>query len=154
MVKQDYLELTFMIERLHRRFLDVIKVEMTRLGYRDITAVQALILVNIGGEEVLVRDLVERRYYQGSNMSYNIRKLVDYGYLDQERAEHDKRSVRVRLTEKGGALVTRLHDMEDRHHTALLDRMDEPQVDLCLGLLRELERVWDDAVTFPATQRP
>ena len=84
-----YVDLAKTIERLHRRFLDVVRAELTRLGYRDLTAVQAMLLTNIGDEEIVIRDLIERGYYQGSNVSYNMKKLVDGGYIEQQRAEHD-----------------------------------------------------------------
>jgi len=100
-VSKEYIDLTLLIERLHRRFLDVLRTELKRIGIRDINGVQALILANIGDDEIIIRDLIERGYYQGSNVSYNIKKLTDYGYLDQERALHDKRSITVKLTEKG-----------------------------------------------------
>ena len=91
-MSKQYIELTLLIERLHRRFLDVLRTELKGIGVRDINGVQALILTNIGEDEVVIRDLIERGYYQGSNISYNIKKLTDYGYLAQERAQHDKRS--------------------------------------------------------------
>ena len=100
-MSKEYIDLTLLIERLHRRFLDVLRTELKRIGIRDINGVQALILANIGDDEIIIRDLIERGYYQGSNVSYNIKKLTDYGYLDQERALHDKRSITVKLTEKG-----------------------------------------------------
>ena len=97
-VKKQYFELTRLIERLHRLFVDVLKAELNRIGVRDINGVQALLLSNIGDQEISIRDLVERGYYLGSNVSYNIKKLCDLGYLVQERSAHDKRSVNVRLT--------------------------------------------------------
>ena len=86
LVSHDYIELTLLIERLHRRFLDVLRIELKSIGVRDINGVQALMLTNIGDGEIIIRDLIERGYYQGSNVSYNIKKLTDYGYLSQERA--------------------------------------------------------------------
>ena len=70
-----------MIERLHRQFIDVLKAELNRTGVRDINGVQALLLTNIGNQQISIRDLVERGYYMGSNVSYNIKKLIDLGYL-------------------------------------------------------------------------
>ena len=81
-VTKQYVELTRLIERLHRRFLDVLRAELNRLGVKNINAVQALLLANISDEEIVIRDLVERGYYQGSNVSYNIKKLTDLGYLE------------------------------------------------------------------------
>ena len=78
-VSKEYIQLTLLIERLHRRFLDVLRTELKRIGVRDINGVQALVLANIGDEEIVIRDLVERGYYQGSNVSCNNKKLTDYG---------------------------------------------------------------------------
>jgi len=80
--------------------LDVVRMELKKKGIRDLSGVQAMILAHINEKEIVVRDLVERGYYQGSNVSYNVRKLTELGYLEQRRAEHDKRSVIIRLTDK------------------------------------------------------
>ena len=82
------------IERLHRHYLDVLRTELRRLGIEEINAVQALLLANIGTEEVVIRDLKDRGYYHGSNVSYNIKKLTDLGYIGQERCSHDRRAIR------------------------------------------------------------
>ncbi|MCH7958105.1 MAG: MarR family transcriptional regulator, partial [Proteobacteria bacterium] len=47
-MKKEYIELTRLIERLHRRFLDVLRAELNRMSIKDINAVQALLLANIG----------------------------------------------------------------------------------------------------------
>ena len=145
-VKSEYLELTRLIERLHRRFLDVLRTELNRLGIKDVNPVQALLLVNVGGEEIVIRDLIERGYYQGSNVSYNIKKLTEAGYLEQERSPHDRRSVTVRLTAKALAVVKSIGDLEDRQSTALADEMDAPEVKASSRSLRRLERTWTDYI--------
>ena len=66
-----------MVERLHRLLLDVVKDEFERLGIIDINSVQALLLFNIGDNEVTAGELKSRGYYQGSNVSCNLKKLVD-----------------------------------------------------------------------------
>ncbi len=99
-VTHDYRDLTHLVERLHRRLLDVVRAELTRAGIHDLNGVQALLLTNVGEEEIAVRDLVERGYYLGSNVSYNIRKLTELGYLKQKPTRHDKRSVTVIPTDK------------------------------------------------------
>lgn len=99
-MKQSYLETIRLIERLHRRFLDVIKTELDRLGVEDINNVQTLILFNINEEQLTVGELTARGYYLGSNVSYNVKKLVENGYLQQERSPHDRRMTRVRLSER------------------------------------------------------
>src|SRR5436189_4440354 len=96
LVKDKYLQTTRLIERLHRRFLDVIKSELDRLGIEDINNVQTLILYNIGNENLTIGELTNRGYYLGSNVSYNIKKLVESEYLVQERSPHDKRSIKVK----------------------------------------------------------
>ena len=92
-----------MVERLHRLLLDVVKDEFERLGIIDINSVQALLLFNIGDNEVTAGELKTRGYYQGSNVSYNLKKLVEYGYMHHQKCDVDRRAVRVRLTEKGHA---------------------------------------------------
>ncbi|HOT83197.1 MAG TPA: MarR family transcriptional regulator, partial [Candidatus Defluviicoccus seviourii] len=113
-MKKEYLEFTRLIERLHRRFLDLLRAELNHLSIRDINSVQALLLANIGEEQIAIRDLVERGYYQGSNVSYNIKKLAEMGYLEQERSAHDRRSVSIRLTTKAMNVVERIRELEQR----------------------------------------
>lgn len=144
-----YLELTHLIERLHRRFLDVLRTELNRLGVRDINGVQALLLANIGEEEIVIRDLVERGYYQGSNVSYNIKKLVDYGYLEQERTPHDKRSVSIKLTEKAIGIVVKIRQLEVQNAESFAQRQQiENETETVLESLRRLERVWADYINY------
>jgi len=148
-MKKDYLELTRLIERLHRRFLDVLRAELGRMGVKELNAVQALLLSNIGAEEIAIRDLIERGYYQGSNVSYNIKKLTDMGYLEQERSQHDRRSVTVRLTAKALEVVERVHKLEDINAEAVtksgLAGEDLTQAGECL---RKIERTWADYIRY------
>ncbi|HKL61947.1 MAG TPA: helix-turn-helix domain-containing protein, partial [Woeseiaceae bacterium] len=80
-----YLEALALVERLHRLLLDVIKDEFERVGVLEINAVQALLLFNIGDNEVTAGELKTRGYYQGSNVSYNLKKLVETGYMHHQR---------------------------------------------------------------------
>jgi len=148
-VKEQYLELTRLIERLHRYFLDVLRTELNRMGNKDINAVQALLLANIGEEEIVIRDLVERGYYQGSNVSYNIKKLVDMGYLEQERSTQDRRSVRVRLTEKAMEVVKGIREMEERNAAAFEKQdLNGDEVEKICHSLRRLESTWTDYIRY------
>ena len=148
-MKKEYLELTRLIERLHRRFLDVLRTELTRLGIKDINGVQALLLANIGEEEIVIRDLVERGYYQGSNVSYNIKKLVEMGYLDQERSAHDRRSVSIKLTEKALTVVKSVREMEERNAAALADHdLAGGKIEEACNSLRQVERIWTDYIHY------
>jgi DNA-binding MarR family transcriptional regulator len=148
-VKTEYLELTRSIERLHRRFLDVLRAELNRIGSRDINGVQVLLLANIGEEEIAIRDLIERGYYQGSNVSYNIKKLAEMGYLTQRRSDHDRRSVTVALTEKAKHLVQRIRDLEDRIADQLGGlELGTEQIGSVCQALRGVERTWTDYIHF------
>ena len=111
-----------LIERLHRQFLDVVKAELDGQRISDINNVQALILFNIGQDELTVGELTQRGYYLGSNVSHNVKKMVEHGYLTQEGSEHDRRSVRVRPSEKGQALWDRMDAMFQSHKSPLEDR--------------------------------
>ena len=101
-----YLEVISLVERLHRQFLEVVKLELEGLRVHDINNVQAMMLFNIGDAEMTVGELTLRGCYLGSNVSYNVKKMVENGYLEHERSVHDRRSIHVRLTEKGADCAT------------------------------------------------
>src|SRR4029078_4141328 len=100
-LKGRYLVSLKLIERLHRLLLDFIKDGFDRLVRSAVNSVQALLLYNIGDAELTAGELTSRGYYLGSNVSYNLNKLVDAGYIHHRRSTTDRRSVRVRLTDKG-----------------------------------------------------
>ena len=139
-----------MVERLHRLLLDVIKDEFERLGILDINAVQALLLFNIGEHEVTAGELKTRGYYQGSNVSYNLKKLVDMGYMHHQRCEIDRRSVRVRLTERGrhirevvALLFARHAEGLERNGVLGIDGLDRVN-----HSLKRIERYWTDQIRY------
>ena len=113
-VKHRYVEALTLIERLHRRLLDVIKDEFERQGDPEVNAVQALLLFNIGDAELTAGELKTRGHYQGSNVSYNLKKLVEAGYVNHERSTSDKRSVRVRLTPRGQEIRRKVDALYNR----------------------------------------
>lgn len=147
MVKDVYIESILLVERLHRRFLDVIKTELDRLKIDDINNVQTLILYNISGEQLTVGELTNRGYYLGSNVSYNVKKLVENKYLIQEKAPHDKRSTRIRLSDKGLKLCEVIDALYQRHVDAL--KTGEPAIEELSEInntLHKLERFWTDYI--------
>ena len=114
-IQPHYLEALTLVERLHRRLLDVIKDEFDRKGRADINAVQALLLFNIGDKELTAGELRTRGYYLGSNVSYNLKKLVEMGFLDHQRSRVDRRSVRIKLTEKGREVRETVRALYEKH---------------------------------------
>lgn len=145
-MKQVYTESILLIERLHRRFLDVVKTELDRLRIDDINNVQTLILYNISNEQLTIGELTNRGYYLGSNVSYNVKKLVENGYLVQERAPHDKRSTRIKLSDKGLALCTRIDELYQRNIELLSKEMDEKALSGLNATLSQLERFWSEYI--------
>lgn len=145
-----YLDSLALVERLHRLLLDVIKDEFERLGLIEINAVQALLLFNIGTNEVTAGELKSRGYYQGSNVSYNLKKLVETGYMHHQRCEIDRRSVRVRLTPKGQELRQAVSDLFARHSRSLeaKDILSLEALETTNGQLRRLERFWTDQIRY------
>ncbi|MDX1974207.1 MAG: winged helix DNA-binding protein [Rickettsiales bacterium] len=141
-MKTVYTESIQLIERLHRLFLDVVKTELDRHKIDDINNVQTLILYNISGEELTIGELTNRGYYLGSNVSYNVKKLVENGYLSQERALHDKRSIRIRLTEKGLSLCKKIDELYVRNVNELSKQMSESTLTPLNKTLAQLEDFW------------
>ena len=151
MTATAYYDAIQLIERLHRHFLDVLKIELDRKGIQDINNVQSMILFNIGDDEMTVGELTIRGYYLGSNVSYNVKKMVENGYLVQERSVHDKRSIRVRLSEKGKKLCDLITAMFKRHEEQLkgTDITDARLNDLN-NALKMIERFWAVQTNFGA----
>ena len=146
----EYLQALRLIERLHRLLLDVIKDEFDRLGGSELNSVQALLLYNIGESELTAGELKTRGYYLGSNVSYNLKKLVDMGYIHYKRSETDRRSVRVSLTDKGHAaceVVEKLY----RRQLGSVEQVGQVNQDDFNGLNRalvRLERFWTDQIRY------
>ncbi len=144
-----YYESIQLIERLHRHFLDVLKVELDKKNIQDINNVQCMILYNVGEDEMTVGELTIRGYYLGSNVSYNVKKMVENEYLIQERSVHDKRSIRVRLSDKGIELRKMISDMFDRHEEQIEGTEITPErLNELNQTLKMLERFWAQQTNF------
>lgn len=145
-----YLEALRLVERLHRRLLDVIKDEFDRAGRTDVNAVQALLLFNIGDSELTAGELRTRGYYLGSNVSYNLKKLVEMGYIHHQRSRMDRRSVRVKLTEKGQAIADIVEKLYNRHIVSIetVGGINRDDFRLLNKSLQRLERFWTDQILY------
>ncbi|MGB5214106.1 MAG: winged helix DNA-binding protein [Anderseniella sp.] len=149
-IKNRYLESLTLLERLHRRLLDVIKDEFERNGEQEVNSVQALLLFNIGDSELTAGELKTRGYYQGSNVSYNLKKLVDQGYVSHERSSADKRSVRISLTERGQVIREQIDALYNRQLLSLREvaDIDVDEFDRLNKALSRLERFWTDQILY------
>jgi DNA-binding MarR family transcriptional regulator len=148
--RSEYLQGLRLIERLHRLLLDVIKDEFDREGGAELNSVQALLLYNIGESELTAGELKTRGYYLGSNVSYNLKKLVDMDYLHYKRSETDRRSVRVSLTEKGKQaceVVSRLYQRQLKSIESVGEIGRDDVQSLNRALVR-LERFWSDQIRY------
>lgn len=142
-MKESYFQSVVMIERLHRLFLDVMKGELDRLNIHDINNVQALILYNIGNSQLTVGELTNRGYYLGSNVSYNLRKMVQNGYVEQIPSPHDRRSSHVKLSGKGMTLFNKVDEILTRHASSLSGTiMKNNGLDAFCATLSNLEDFW------------
>src|SRR6202166_4708231 len=143
-LRPGYFESLSLVERLHRQLLDVIKDELDRRGERVVNSVQALLLFNIGDQELTAGELRSRGHYLGSNVSYNLKKLVELGYIHHERYDVDRRSVLVRLTAKGEAVRAMLNELFHRHLGSLeaVGNVTGSDFDVMNTSLRRLERFW------------
>ncbi len=149
-MKSRYLEAVSLIEKLHRRLLEVVKAEFERHGRDDLNPVQALLLYNIGDEELSAGELKARGYYQGSNVSYNLKKLVEAGYVSHQRSPSDRRAVRVKLTEKGQEVRKLVDQLYERQLVPIREvmGMDEEEFARLNKALSRLERFWTDQVLY------
>ena len=147
---ESYLEALALVERLHRLLLDVIKDEFERINVLEINPVQALLLFNIGENEVTAGELKSRGYYQGSNVSYNLKKMVEMGYMHHQSSEIDRRSGRVRLTEKGRSIRDIVAELFARHADGLQSKgvLGSEGIEDITSSLRRVERYWTDQLRY------
>ncbi len=148
-MRHAYMDTVLLIERLHRYYLEVIKIDLDRRNVQDINNVQALILYNIGEDEMTVGELTARGYYLGSNVSYNVKKMTENDYIIQEKSPHDKRSIRVKLSEKGLAL----HKIMKEQFTKQISSLSQgniTEIDLSVlnDHLRKMERFWGSLMKY------
>ena len=145
-----YLETLTMVERLHRRLLDVIKDEFDRRGRSDVNAVQALLLYNIGDKELTAGELRTKGYYLGSNVSYNVKKLVEMGFLHHARSRIDRRSVRISLTDKGKDVHRIVAGLYEKHARTVeqIGGVPNDDFDRVNVSLPRLERFWTDQIKY------
>lgn len=149
-IRSLYLESLQLVERLHRRLLDVIKDEFDRNGRSDINAIQALLLFNIGSAELTAGELRSRGYYLGSNVSYNLKKLVDLGFINHQRSRVDRRSVRVSLTEKGREIADLVGGLYERHVGSIekVGGIGQDEFQQMNKALQRLDRFWNDTIAY------
>ncbi|MCE7028949.1 transcriptional regulator LdtR [Jiella avicenniae] len=149
-LKSLYLETLQLVERLHRRLLDVIKDEFDRAGRTDINAVQALLLFNIGDSVLTAGELRTRGFYLGSNVSYNLKKLVELGFIDHQKSRVDRRAVRVSLTETGQEVARVVAELYDRHIGSIdkVGGLDEQEFTKMNKSLQRLDRFWNDQILY------
>ncbi|MCR5859185.1 transcriptional regulator LdtR [Mesorhizobium sp. J428] len=149
-IRTLYMESLQLVERLHRRLLDVIKDEFDRNGRSDINAIQALLLFNIGNAELTAGELRSRGYYLGSNVSYNLKKLVDLGFINHQRSRIDRRSVRVSLTPKGAAVADVVGKLYERHVGSIeqVGGINSEEFKQMNRALQRLDRFWNDTIAY------
>ncbi len=149
-IRPVYLESLTLVERLHRRLLDVIKDEFDRRDRSDINSVQALLLYNIGDKELTAGELRTRGYYLGSNVSYNVKKLVEMGYLHHARSRIDKRSVRISLTDAGKAIHALVGALYEKHVLTVeqIGGISTDEFHRMNQALVRLERFWTDQIRY------
>lgn len=149
-IRSLYLESLQLVERLHRRLLDVVKDEFERNGRSDINAIQALLLFNIGDSELTAGELRSRGYYLGSNVSYNLKKLVELGFVNHQRSRIDRRAVRISLTQKGQEVAEIVGQLYERHIGSIeqVGGINTEEFRQMNRALQRLDRFWNDTIAY------
>ncbi|MEZ0168729.1 MarR family transcriptional regulator [Microvirga sp. TS319] len=148
-----HIEIVRVIERLHRRSLDLIRADLLQAGIDELSPSQVMMLFTIGRSELSVRDLIERGYYLGSNASYSLKRLVETAYVIRTASERDRRSARIRLSEKGRQLCDRIRQMDRTYHKLVTRDEDEVRdLEVTFRTLRRFEQVWSNAVRYRGIQ--
>ncbi|NIX78353.1 MarR family transcriptional regulator [Microvirga terricola] len=149
----SHLDLLRVVERVHRRYLDLFRLDLGRLGVDELSPSQVMMLFTIGADELTVRDLIDRGYYLGSNASYNLKRLLETGHIDRTASERDRRSARIRLSEKGRKLCEAVRKMDDSYYRLVARNAEEKrELEIAFKTLQRLEQVWTGALRYGGTQ--
>jgi DNA-binding MarR family transcriptional regulator len=138
-VDQNYGELCLLIERLSRQLQETRKSQLDRHNITDITSVQVSVLRLIGEGASTPRMLMVRGCYLGATLTYNLKSLVENGYLTRTASADDKRSVHLALTGKGRKMWAFLQKLEAQEAEELAQYTGD--LEQCIRLLRRAEEV-------------
>jgi DNA-binding MarR family transcriptional regulator len=144
-----HLDIVRVVERLHRRSLDLMRTDLIKAGITDLSPSQVMMLFTIGSADLSVRELIERGYYLGSNASYILKRLVEGEYIVRMTSERDRRSARVRLSEKGLALCETIRQIDRTYHRLVTRSEDESRdLEITFQTLMRLEKTWSNALRY------
>jgi DNA-binding MarR family transcriptional regulator len=104
MSKNMYVQSITLLGTLHRFFLENIQIFLEEFHQSDLNATQALIIYHIGKNIFKVNEIVKNHFYEGSNPSYNLKKMLSAQYLTTSPSAHDRRVLFVALSDKGTLL--------------------------------------------------
>jgi DNA-binding MarR family transcriptional regulator len=141
--QEDLFDLVAEAECIHRQFLATLRVDLERLQRRDVNDVRAWMLLSIGEAEMTARELTHRGGYLGANVTYNLAKLADAGYVTQTRSSHDRRLTVFRNTERGLELCAELRALNAGRLTAFNEANRDEDLQACRQSLRRLQHFWN-----------
>lgn len=149
-VADSFLKSLSLLEQAHRRLHDVVKDDLERSGERNLTGVQALLIYEIGEEETPASVLRARGAFAGTSLSYNVKKLQEGGYLTQSRSKADKRTVHLKLTERGLKVRDQVANLFDKQAGALepTASVRHDDLDQLNKTVSRLERFWSDQIRY------
>lgn len=147
--KNEFIKGIQNILRLHQKLHDLVGISLEKTPYRGLTPVQALLIYNLGEHEISVGELRSRGFYLGSNVSYNLKKLVNAGYVSQEPSPHDKRSTTVALTNKGNDVRHIIDDLYNEQIQTILETcpLEFPDIRTAVKVLFVWDQFWSQELS-------
>lgn len=144
---RDCLELIDLTGRLRHLFLDIVDEELNYLKIRDVTPIQLMMMYNLKADQLAVGSLVERGLYNGTNPSYNIKKLVASGYVIQEKSSHDHRNTMIKLSQKGKDVCSKI-DRAFSDHMSIVEENRPLSLQKAKESMSILQNFWREAFEF------
>ena len=110
MSKNMYVNNILIVSTIQRVFMKNIQFFLSQGGVSGVNPTQALIIYHIGKNRVKVNEIIKNHFYEGSNPSYNLKKMLEADYLKKTPSLNDRRVLWVSLSEKGGMLHQEMED--------------------------------------------
>jgi DNA-binding MarR family transcriptional regulator len=98
-----YIECIHMFNRIHTKFFQLISLEMSEHGNKNIPHAIPVLIYELGlsGEKMTVGTLIKNPRVTHSNITYSLRKLLKMGFIIVEDHPDDMRLRLISLSKKG-----------------------------------------------------
>ena len=121
-----YIEAIHLCEKITQDFEELSQNILYSSGIEDLNATQAILLYKISlyKGNISPKEIGSKRYYNGTNVTYNLNKLKNKGYLEEKKSDIDKRKKNINITKKSDKIISLFDSHFNKQFDFLNKNMD------------------------------